>query len=161
MGWRQNDRKKEGLVSATPWGVSRVKAGFCSPTVRMKKVWLRKRKGAGPRSHRAGTGLNKSALRPTCWIHILVPKWQIPGLRKGKHRWVGDIFFSQKAKKCSKTAGVCQKDPGANLKRHLPATYKTIPASVRIIYPASLKGTIQFNPSWWGKTLLSRRMQAK
>lgn len=91
--WRQNDRKQEGLVSATPWEGPRVKAGFSSPTVHMKKVWLRKEKRTGPRSHRAGSGLNKTALRPTSWNNIPVPKWWIPGLRKGNTGELETSFF--------------------------------------------------------------------
>lgn len=100
-------------------------------------------KGTGPRSHRPGSGLNKRALRLTSWNNIPVPKWWIPGLRKGNTGELqASFFFPKKAKKCSRTTGVCQKDPGANLKEHLPAEYETIPASIRIIYPASSKGTI-------------------
>jgi hypothetical protein len=44
------------------------------------------------------------------------------------------LLFLLKARKCSKTPGVCPKDPGANLKRRLPAKQRTMPALIRKIY---------------------------
>ena len=74
------------------------------------------------------------------------------------------FFFPQKAKKCSRTTGICQKDPEANLKEHLPAKYETIPAS-RNNLPCFFKRNYivqsQLIRSFsFFSFLLSRRMQA-